>query len=86
MAGGVLEISYVRTPAWEMHVVPFWGAVQWYLGPWWTDLDAQGLFLRRILHASACMMLFPSSFPDEESNTVTEFLTTCIFMGISVSL
>lgn len=40
----------------------------WHLGPWWTDLDAQGLFPRCIPHASAFMMVFSSSFLGFEYN------------------
>lgn len=79
-----LDISYVRTPFQEMCGVSIWDA--WHLGPWWTDLDAQGLFPRCIPHASAFMMVFSSSFLGEQLNIITEFLTTCVFLGISASL
>lgn len=64
----------------EMPTVGVW----WHLGPWWTHLDAPGLFQKCMLHASAYLM-FSFSFPHEELGKMTEFLTVYISIGISVS-
>lgn len=70
----------------QSHGLCLWGpcrGVWWHLGLWWADLDAQGLFLRCIFHASPCVMLFFSSFLDERLNIMTDFLTACTCVDIS---
>lgn len=59
--------------------------VWWHLGPWWTCLDAPGLFQWCILHASAYLM-FSFSFLHEGLDIMTEFFAVYISVGISVSL
>lgn len=56
----------------------------WGRGGHLTHLNAPGLFQKCMLHASAYLM-FPFSFPREELDKMTEFLTVCISIGISVS-